>query len=47
MLNYDGMESTSLNDTESESNTKPTVISHHARIKDKLKLLKSNLKIKN
>ena len=39
-------ESTSINDSESESlsNKVTNQLSHHARIKDKLKLLKGNMK---
>lgn len=44
LLSYDNMDTTSVNDTETESNVKQTnKISHHARIRDKLKLLKHNL----
>lgn len=45
-LNFNEQDSTSINDSESETNGKKmnNKISHHARIKDKLKLLKSNLR---
>lgn len=44
LLNYNDQESTSINDSEPEYQKSPNKISHHARIKDKLKLLKGNLR---
>mmetsp|Transcript_11043 Transcript_11043/g.10959 ORF Transcript_11043/g.10959 Transcript_11043/m.10959 type:complete len:265 (+) Transcript_11043:3-797(+) len=45
-LKADGMESSSIQDTDPEPENKSTAISHHARIKDKLKLLKNNLQVR-
>lgn len=44
-LSYNEQDSTSINDSDHESGVKMSKkLSHHARIKDKLKLLKSNLR---